>query len=566
MPMHTSTSGDRPTGRIYGTRSPVLARNGVIATSQPLASAAGLQVLQEGGNAIDAAVTAAAVLAVVEPTMTGVGGDLFALVFDGRTKTLKGLNSSGRAGSAADADALLADGCSEMPTHGARSVSVPGSVGGWLELLTSHGTIPPARALAPAIRYARNGFPVSEIVAAQWAAVETRLANDPDVARVLLPDGRAPMAGEIFRNADLAVTLEQIAAGGASVMYGGSVGKAIAKYLATRGGYLTNADFAAHQADWVEPISTTYRGYTVCELPPNTQGFVALEMLNVLEGYDVRAMGHNAAEYLHVYSEAKRIAFADRAAYLADPDYVPAELLALLVSKSYADERRPEINLRRAAERYKPAALAALSNVGRVPLSGVAGRSGPADAGADHGGDTVYLAAADRFGYVISLINSLYDSFGSGVVVPGTGIVMHSRGSAFSLQVGHPNRLAPGKRPLHTLVPAFLMREAQPLMAFGVMGADNQAQAHAQIVANVVDFDMNVQEAGEVPRVRHFDDGLAVESGVPESVCAALRARGHALHDGRGLMGGYQAVRIDPDTGVLQGGSDPRKDGMAAGW
>ena len=566
MSMHTSMSGDRPTGRIYGTRSPVLARNGVIATSQPLASAAGLKVLQDGGNAIDAAVTAAAVLAVVEPTMTGVGGDLFALVFDGRTRTLKGLNSSGRAGSAADPDALLADGCSEMPTHGVRSVSVPGSVAGWLELLNSYGTIPAARALGPAIRYARDGFPVSEIVAAQWSAVASRLASDPDAARVLLPEGRAPAAGELFRNAELAATLEQIAADGASVIYDGPVGNAIADYLTARGGYLTKADFAAHRADWVEPLSTTYRGYTVCEVPPNTQGFVALEMLNILEGYDVRAMGHNTAEYLHVYSEAKRIAFADRAAHLADPDYVPSELLALLISKSYADERRAEIGLRRSAERYEAAALAGLSYVGRVPPSKVAARGGPVKAGADHRGDTVYLAAADRSGNVISLINSLFDSFGSGVVVPGTGIALHSRGSAFTLQAGHPNRLGPGKRPSHTLVPAFLMREGQPLMAFGVMGADNQAQAHAQVVANVVDFDMNVQEAGEVPRVRHFDDGLAVESGIPESVCAALRERGHVLHDGRGLMGGYQAVRIDPDTGVLQGGSDPRKDGMAAGW
>jgi gamma-glutamyltranspeptidase/glutathione hydrolase len=453
-----------------------------------------------------------------------------------------------------------------MPTHGVRSVSVPGSVAGWLELLNSYGTIPAARALAPAIRYARDGFPVSEIVAAQWSAVASRLASDSDAARTLLPEGHAPTAGELFRNADLAVTLEQIAGDGASVVYGGSVGKAIADYLSTRGGYLTKADFAAHRANWVEPLSTTYRGYTLCELPPNTQGFVALEMLNILEAYDVRAMGHNTAEYLHVYSEAKRIAFADRAAYLADPDYVPAELLEMLVSKSYADERRTEIDLRWIAERYEPAALASLSSLGRVPLSEVGGRGGPVKAGADHRGDTVYLAAADRAGNVISLINSLFDSFGSGVVVPGTGIALHSRGSAFTLQRGHPNRLGPGKRPSHTLVPAFLMREGQPLMAFGVMGADNQAQAHAQVVANVVDFDMNVQEAGEVPRVRHFDDGLAVESGIPESVCAALRARGHVLHDGRGLMGGYQAVRIDPDTGVLQGGSDPRKDGTAAGW
>ncbi|MBI4887106.1 MAG: gamma-glutamyltransferase [Acidobacteria bacterium] len=552
-----SLSGDRPTGRIHGTRSPVLARNGVIATSQPLASAAGLQVMLDGGNAIDAAVTAAAVLAVVEPTMTGVGGDLFALVFDGRTRTLRALNSSGRAGAHADAQALRARGCTEMPGHGPLSVTVPGSVAGWSALLEAHGTIPLSRALAPAIRYAREGFPVSEIVAGQWSESAPRLAEDAEAARVLLPGGRAPQPGEIFRNPDLAGTLEQIAGGGAAAVYGGPIGDAIASHVGARGGFLTSADFRAHLSDWVDPIRTTYRGYTLYEMPPNTQGFVALEMLNMLEGYDVRAMGHNSADYLHVYTEAKRIAFADRAAYLADPRHVPPELLATLVSKEYAAERRKQIDMQRVA---------------RVPRAGGAGASGPAgptgasSAAGEKRGDTVYLAAADRFGNVISLINSLFDSFGAGVVVPGTGIALHSRGGGFTLQPGHPNELAPGKRPFHTLVPALLMMGDRPFMAFGVMGADNQAQAHAQIVANVVDFGMNVQEAGEVPRVRHFEDGLAVESGIAEPVRAALRARGHVLHDGRGMMGGYQAVRIDPETGVLQGGSDPRKDGMAAGW
>jgi gamma-glutamyltranspeptidase/glutathione hydrolase len=563
MPVHTSLSGDRPAGRIYGTRSPVLARNGVIATSQPLASAAGLQVLQDGGNAIDAAVTAAAVLAVVEPTMTGVGGDLFALVFAGKTKTLRGLNSSGRAGAHADPERLRTQGFADLPPHGPFTVTVPGSVAGWAELLTSHGTIPLDRALAPAIRYAREGFPVSEVVAGQWDAVAPRLASDPGAAAVLLPNGRAPMAGEVFRNPDLARTLEQIAAGGADALYKGPIGTAIAAHIASRGGFLTEADFAAHRADWVEPISTMYRGYTLYEMPPNTQGFVALEMLNLLEGYDVRAMGHNSADYLHVYTEAKRIAFADRAAYLADSDHVPPDLLALLTSKEYAAARRGEIDLGRAAPAYEPADPPAY--VGRVPRSGPAGqRSGPATTEAR--GDTVYLAAADRFGNVVSLINSLFDSFGSGIVVPGTGVALHSRGAGFTLRAGHPNRLAPGKRPFHTLVPAFLMKDRQPFMAFGVMGADNQAQAHAQIIANVVDFGMNVQEAGEVARVRHFENGLAVESGIPESVRAALRARGHVLHDGRGMMGGYQAVRIDAETGVLHAGSDPRKDGMAVGW
>jgi gamma-glutamyltranspeptidase/glutathione hydrolase len=541
MSTSTSPSGDRPTGRIYGTRSPVLARDGVIATSQPLASAAGLQVLQEGGNAIDAAVTAAAVLAVVEPTMTGAGGDLFALVFDASQPSLRGLNSSGRAGSNADPQILRAQGLSAMPSHGPASITVPGSVAGWTELLRAHGTIPLTRALAPAIRYAREGYAVSEIVADQWEAAAPRLAMDAGASAVLLPNGRAPRAGEVVRNTDLASTLEQVAAGGADAFYKGPIGEAIAAHVGSSGGFLTAADFRAHTSEWVETISTTYRGYALHEMPPNTQGFVALEMLNILEGYDICAMGHNSADYLHVYTEAKRIAFADRAAYLADPRHVPADLLTKLVSKQYATERRREIDMRRATAGYAPAAT-------------------------ERRGDTVYLAAADRFGNVISLINSLFDSFGSGIVVPGTGIALHSRGSGFTLEASHPNVLAPGKRPFHTLVPAMLMKDGRPYMAFGVMGADNQAQAHAQIVANVVDFGMNVQEAGEVPRVRHFEDGLAVESAIPDSVRADLRARGHVLHDGRGMMGGYQGVRIDPQTGVLQGGSDPRKDGMAVGW
>lgn len=536
---------------MHGTRSRVCATHGVIATSQPLASAAGLQVLQQGGNAIDAAVTAAAVLAVVEPTMTGVGGDLFALVIDAKSRTPQALNSSGRAGARADAEALTGRGVTAMPLHGPLTVTVPGSVAGWAELLRAHGSIPLARALAPAIRYAREGFPISDILAAQWEAVAPRLASDPEAARVLLPNGRAPVAGELFRNPDLASTLEQIANGGPGVLYQGAIGAAVAEHVARLGGFLTAADFAAHRAGWVEPIATTYRGRTVYEQPPNTQGFVALEMLNILEGYDVGGMGHNSADFLHVYSEAKRVAFADRAAYLADRDHVPSELLALLVSKEYAADRRKQIDLRRAAMSWDPAV---------APVRGTR----PTYAG-EHSGDTVYLAAADGEGNVISLINSLFDSFGSGIVVPGTGIALHSRGAGFTLAPGHPNRLAPGKRPAHTLVPAMLV-DGDRVMAFGVMGADNQAQAHAQIVTNVVDFGMHVQDAGEVARVRHFEEGLAVESGVPETVRAALRARGHAVVDGRGLVGGYQAVVLDRRTGILEAGSDPRKDGLAIGW
>ncbi len=533
--------GDRPTGNIDGSRSPVLARRGVIATSQPLASAAGLDVLRQGGNAIDAAVTAAAVLAVVEPTMTGPGGDVFAIVYDAKSRTLRGLNSSGRAGSDANADALVASGVSQMPSAGGRAVTVPGAVAGWAELLERHGTIALKAALAPAIAYARDGFPVAEIVARQWADA-VGVVSEHAAAAVFLPNGGAPAHGAIFRNPDLARTLEQIGEAGRDAFYTGRIAAAIVAAVRQGGGFLTEADLAGHVSDWVEPIRTSYRGFELCEMPPNTQGFVALEMLNILEGYDIASTGHNSAEYLHLLVEAKRIAFADRAAHLADSAHVPPPVLDRLISKGYAETRRREIDPRRAAPHYA---------------------QGSFD-GRDLG-DTVYLAAADGQGNAISLINSLFGSFGSGVVAPGTGVVLHNRGAGFTLQRHHPNRLAPGKRPLHTLVPGFIMKDGTPLMPFGVMGGDNQAQAHAQVVVNLVDFGMNVQEAGDAARVRHGEEGLAVESAIGERVRAALTQRGHRLVDGRGLMGGYQAVMMDPTTGVLMGGSDLRKDGLAIG-
>ena len=537
-------SGDRPVGNVHGTRSPVFGTGGVVATSHPLASAAGLQVFQEGGNAIDAAVTAAAILAVVEPSMTGIGGDVFALVYDSATRTLKALNSTGRAGARADANRLTADGHREMPSHGPHTVTVPGAVAGWAELLRRHGSIPLARAVAPAVRFARDGHAVSDIVAEHWERTAARLAADEPAARLLLPGGRPLRAGEVFRNPELANSLEEIARDGERAMYGGALGRAIAADVTRRGGFLTEDDFAAHTSTWVDPIHTTYRGFDVYEMPPNSQGFVALEMLNILEGYDVGGMGHNSADYLHVLTEAKRIAFADRAAYLADPAHVPAGVLETLLSKEYAAARRGEIDLQKAAASYAGGVSFAQRDLG----------------------DTVYLAAADGKGNVISFINSLFDLFGARIVVPGTGIVLHNRGSGFSLQPGHPNRLAPGKRPLHTLAPAFLMKDGKPLTAFGVTGGDNQAQAHAQVVINVVDFGMNVQEAGDAARVRHSDAGLAVESAVDESVRADLRRRGTTVLNGRGEMGGYQAVAVNPQTGVLSGGSDPRKDGCALAW
>ena len=542
--MFHARSGDRPVGNSRGTRSPVFATNGVIACSHPLASAAGLQVFQEGGNAIDAAVTAAAVLAVVEPSMTSIGGDVFALVYDGSARTLKALNSTGRAGARADATRLAAKGLRQMPFHGPYTVTVPGAVAGWEELLRTRGTISLARAVAPAIRFARDGHVVADIVAEHWERTSARISQDAPAAELLLPGGRPPRAGEIFRNPELAASLESIAAEGARAMYGGALGKAIAKDIERRGGFLTEDDFIAHTSEWVDPIRTSYRGYDVFEMPPNSQGFVALEMLNILEGYDVAGMGHNSADYLHVLTEAKRIAFADRAAHLADPAHVPATVLQTLVSKDYAAERRRQIDMRKAAAEHEPGLSLARRDLG----------------------DTVYLAAADSTGNVISFINSLFDLFGAGLVVAGTGIVLHSRGSGFSLEPGHPNCLAPGKRPLHTLAPAFLMKQGKPLMAFGVTGGDNQAQAHAQVVVNVVDFGMNIQEAGDAARVRHSDAGLNVESAVEEPIRAELRVRGTQVVDGRGEMGGYQAVGIHPETGVLMGGSDPRKDGCALGW
>jgi gamma-glutamyltranspeptidase/glutathione hydrolase len=498
-------------------------------------------------------VTAAAVLAVVEPTMTGIGGDVFALVYDGRTGRLAGLNSSGRAGSDASADALLARGVADMPADGVHAVTVPGAVAGWAALLAAHGTVSLERALAPAVRYARDGFPVSEIIAGQWSAAAPRIAGDPAAAAVFLPLGRPLRPGEIFRNPDLADTLEQIGSSGADAFYHGPIGERIAADIQRREGFVTAADLAAHRADWVDPIRTAYRGYELCELPPNTQGFVALEMLNILEGFDITAMGHNTAVTLHHLAEAKRIAFADRAAHLADSAHVPSQLLQMLISKDYAAARRREIDPDRAAVRYAAAAPGRLSS----DSLGFHGRDR---------GDTVYLAAADAKGNAVSFINSLFSEFGAGIVVPGTGMLLHNRGAGFTLAEGHPNRLAAGKRPLHTLVPAFLMKQGRPLMPFGVMGGDNQAQAHVQIVFNVVDFGMNVQEAGDAARVRHTGAELAVESGVGDAVRRDLRQRGHVVVDGAGAVGGYQAVMIDPDTSVLMGASDHRKDGLAIGW
>jgi gamma-glutamyltranspeptidase/glutathione hydrolase len=530
-----------------------MARNGAIATSQPLATAAGLRVLQSGGNAIDAAVTAAAVLAVVEPTMNGAGGDLFAIVYSAKDKKVHGLNASGRAGTLATLEEFKKRNVQRIPLRGELSVSVPGVVDGWHELLSKHGTRTLAQALEPAIGYARDGYAVSEIIADQWKSVETMLSRDPNAAKTFLVNGKSPAPGDVFRNPALAASLEQIAKGGRDVFYKGAIAKAIADEMEARRGLITWQDLADHHADWIEPLSTTYRGYQVMELPPNTQGIAALEMLNLMEGFDLKAMGWGSAAYLHTLVESKRIAFADRGAWLGDTSTTPARAVERMLSKEYAAERRKEINPAKAADRYAPMTID--------------GRSTPQGGDEPIGrGDTIYLTAADAEGNVISLIQSLYETFGSGIVAGNTGIVLHNRANLFSLNAGHPNQIAPGKRPFHTLIPAMVLKDGTPWLSFGVMGGDMQAQGHAQVLSNLIDFGMNVQEAGEAPRFRDSGTGLALESPFSADARAGLTQRGHKLIQSEGVWGGFQGILIDPRTRVLMAGSDPRKDGFAAGW
>ena len=544
--------GDRPAKNPRATRSVVLARNGIIATSQPLASAAGLRVLMDGGNAIDAAVTAAAVLSVVEPTMNGIGGDLFAIVYDAKTKTVRALNASGRSARAATPEEFTRRGLTSIPYRGELSVSVPGVVDGWNELLSRYGTRTLAQAVQPAIGYARDGFAVSEIIGYQWKDQAATLARDKAAAATFLPGGHAPAPGDVFRNPHLAASLELIAKGGRDAFYRGPIAQAIAADMRARNGLLTAADFAAHTSDWIEPISTSYRGYDVLELPPNTQGAVALEMLNILEPFDLKALGHNSAEYLHLLVEAKRIAFADRDAWLADPGAVPPEALKRMLSKAYAAERARSIDRAHAAAAYEPLKLAGASFA-------------PEEHPEAHG-DTIYMTVADKDGNVVSLIQSIYEAFGAGIVAGDTGITLHNRGSLFSLKPGHPNLLAPGKRPFHTLVPAMVMKDGQPWLSFGVMGGDMQPQGHVQVLLNLIDFGMNVQEAGEAPRFRHSNAGLALESNISAETRAGLEQRGHKPITGFGVFGGFQGILFDRGHGVMLGGSDPRKDGLAIGY
>jgi gamma-glutamyltranspeptidase/glutathione hydrolase len=530
-------------------RSTIYAPHGVVATSQPLATAAGLAVLQRGGNAIDAAVTSAAVLSVVEPMMTGVGGDMFAIIWIAKEHRLVALNASGRAGALMTREELIKRGRTRMPSRGIETVTVPGALAGWDALLKKYGTITLAQAIQPAIRYAEEGYPVTPVIAGDWAGQAALLARDSGARATFLPNGHAPVAGEWFRNPDYARTLRQIAAEGPSALYGGTLGQRLVERVHALGGFLTLADLRANQPTWVTPISTTFKGYRVWELPPNNQGIAALEMLRILEPYDLKAMGLNSAPYLHHLIEAKKLAYADLAKYVGDADHLTMPVERML-SDPFIAERRSHLDPQHAQTRVD---------------------AGPALTSSE----TIYLTSADSAGNMVSFINSLYDEFGSGIVVPGTGFALHDRGAGFTMEPGLPNTVAPGKRPFHTLIPAFVSRPAAtpsadgagdtPWMSFGVMGGAMQAQGHVQLLLDILVFGMELQPAIDAARFRHLDGArVALESPIPDSVRAALTALGHEITDERRTQfGGAQAI-IKLPRGYAAG-SDPRKDGYAGG-
>ena len=525
-------------------RSTVYASNGVVATSQPLASAAGLEVLRRGGNAIDAAVAASAVLSVTEPHMTGIGGDMFAIVWLAREQKLIAINASGRAGSRMTRETLQARGFRVGSQQGVMSVTVPGALAGWDMLVRTHGRRTLAQLLQPAIAYAREGFPVSPIIAAQWANETAFLQRDSSAAATFLPNGRAPKAGEWFRNPDFARTLQTIADSGIKTFYGGSIGRRIVARIAALDGFITLDDLKNNAPNWVTPISVPFKGYRVWELPPNNQGIAALEMLRILEPYDLKSMGHNSAAYLHHLIEAKKLAYADLDRFVGDADHL-AMPAAQMLTDEFIAERRSHLNATRAQERVDAGPLRTKS-------------------------ETVYLTVADAEGNMVSFINSNYDYFGSGVVVPGTGFVLHNRGASFTLTPGMPNTVAPGKRPFHTLIPGFVTQtiggREQPYMSFGLMGGGVQAQGHVQFLLNHFIFGMDVQGAIDAPRFRHYDgQRVALEAPITDGVRAALSAMGHMIIEQPTIaFGGAQAIIRLPKG--FAAGSDPRKDGMAVGY
>ena len=547
-------SGQHRSGnKEFVTRSETVARHGMAATSQPLATQTAIDVLKKGGTAVDAAIAANAVLGLVEPTGNGIGGDLFAIVWDAEGERLHGLNASGRSPKALTLDAFKSRGLDRIPNLGPLSVSVPGAVDGWYALHGKFGRLPMAELLAPAIQYATDGFPVTEVIAASWADGAERRKEYPGFADVYMPGGKAPKKGEIFKNPALARTLTTIAKEGRNAFYKGEFAWAIDTYMRQNGGVLGYEDLAAHTSNWIDPVSTDYRGYTVWELPPNGQGIAVLQILNILEAYDIASMGFDSAEYVHLLVEAKKLAYEDRAKFYADPEFneIPVDWL---ISKEYATQRRTLIDLDRAATEYDPG----------DPLA--------------QDGDTIYLTVADKDGNMVSLIQSNYSGHGSGMTPPTLGFCFQNRGALFNLGEGHFNTYQPGKRPFHTIIPAFVTKDGQPFLSFGVMGGAMQPQGHVQILVNMIDFGMNTQEAGDALRVRHSEssqptgsrmtDGGTVnlEPGFSADTIRALEAKGHSVSVRPGGYGGYQAILWDAKNGVYFGASESRKDGHAAGY
>ena len=554
-------AADRITGELFATRSEVIAPHAMAATSHPLATQIALDTMRQGGSAMDAAIAANAALGLMEPTGNGIGGDLFAIVWDPKTGKLYGYNGSGRSPQSLTLAEFGRRGLEEIPATGPLPVSVPGAVDGWFALHERFGRRPMADNLAPAIRYAREGHPVHEVIAYYWARSVPRLAQYPGFKEQFTIDGRAPRKGEMWRNPNLADTLQKIADGGRDAFYKGEIAHTVDAYFKANGGYLSYEDLAAHHGEWVEPVSTNYRGVDVWELPPNSQGIAALQMLNVLEGYDFSKIAFGSPEHVHLFVEAKKLAFADRARFYADPAFQPAPV-AKLVSKEYAAQRRKLVSMDKALREVQPGTPRQLEE-----------------------GDTIYLTTADADGMMVSLIQSNYRGMGSGMAPPGLGFILQDRGEMFVLAgcdspPRHPNCYAPGKRPFQTIIPAFITKDGRPWVSFGVMGGAMQPQGHVQVVMNLVDFGMNLQEAGDAPRIQHegsteptgrgtaMSDGgeVNLETGFAYETIRALMRKGHRIVFADGPFGGYQAILRDPDSGVYFGASESRKDGHAAGY
>ena len=540
---------DRITGEKFASRSEVIGQNGMVATSHPLATQIGLDILKQGGTAVDAAIAANIALGLMEPTGNGIGGDLFAIVWDAKSKKLHGLNASGPAPQNISIEYFTENNLKKIPSYGPLPVTVPGAVDGWVKLHEKFGKLEFKSLFSPTIEYANNGFPVTETIAYYLDRSKERFQNYPNFKKVWLKNGRMPIKGEIFKNPQLARTLSIIAEKGRSGFYEGEIAQTIADFIQLQGGFLSYEDLSSFHSEWTPPVSSNYRGYDVWELPPNGQGIAALQILNILENYNLKKMGLFSSEYIHLFTEAKKLAFADRAKYYADPNFsnIPVKEL---ISKSYAKERAKLINMKKAALAVEPGIL--------------------------ESGDTIYLTAADKYGNMISLIQSNYRGMGSGMMPPGLGFMLQDRGELFSLDKSHRNALQGGKRPFHTIIPAFVTLDGEPFMSFGVMGGATQPQAHAQIIINMVDFGLNLQEAGDAPRIVHSGSSqptdevmtnggkLSLESGFSKSIENELTAKGHKLEYQRGVFGGYQAIMLK--DGVYYGASESRKDGQAAGY